>query len=67
MREPSGMQEVVSVFIRVTVMGVYICKNSLSYLLTISALSALYCVYGMLQFKKVKTTQDRLPKFPRSG
>lgn len=66
-REPSGMQETFSVFIRVIVMGVYICKNSLSSVLIISALSAHYHVYGLLQFLKEKKNQDPLPKFPQPG
>lgn len=54
-----------SVFIRV--MCVYICKNSLNYILVISALSAHYHVYALLQFLKAKINQDPLPKYPPSG
>lgn len=60
-KEPSGMQEMFSVFIRVISMGVYIFKNSLSYILIISALSAHYHVCGLLQFLKVKKQPGPTP------
>lgn len=53
------MQERFSVFVRVTVMVVYICTNSLNCILNIRALSDYYCVYVVPQFEKVKKKKEK--------